>query len=105
MKRKMVREPLGEDVYEYYPLGKYIVSAPRVCGGRPTFKYTRIEVAGVLWLLSSGRSPDQLVESYHNRFSHEALEEAAALAGKALVRQVREETPRNDRTRRTTART
>ena len=45
MKRSLVREEIDGDVYEYIPLGKYIVSAPGVCRGRPTFKYTRIEVA------------------------------------------------------------
>jgi hypothetical protein len=33
MKRKMVREELDGQVYEYTPLGKYIVSAPAVCRG------------------------------------------------------------------------
>ena len=42
---------VGGHPYEYYALGKHIVSAPGVCRGRPTFKYTRVEVAGVLeWL-------------------------------------------------------
>jgi hypothetical protein len=41
---KVVREIVGGEVYEYVPLGKHIVSAKGVCGGRPTFKYTRVEV-------------------------------------------------------------
>lgn len=36
---ELVREGDGDDVYEYYPLGEYVVVAPGVCGGRPTFKY------------------------------------------------------------------
>jgi hypothetical protein len=48
MKRQLVREQVGGEWYEYIPLGKFVVSAPAVCRGRPTFKYTRIEVAGVL---------------------------------------------------------
>ncbi len=52
MKRTVVREEIDGETYEYTPLGKHIVSAPGVCRGRPTFKYTRIEVAGVLeWLV------------------------------------------------------
>ena len=35
----LVREMYGGEPYEYYPLGSYIVVAPRVCGGRPTFWY------------------------------------------------------------------
>jgi len=48
MKQQLVREMVGGEWYEYIPLGKFVVSAPAVCRGRPTFKYTRIEVAGVL---------------------------------------------------------
>jgi len=33
----------GGEPYEYYPLGEYIVIAPGVCGGRPTFKGTRLD--------------------------------------------------------------
>jgi len=44
---KLVCE-MGEESYEYYPLGQYIVAAPGVCGCRPTFKYTRIDVHYVL---------------------------------------------------------
>ena len=82
MKRKMVREELDGQIYEYTPLGKYIVSAPGVCRGRPTFKYTRIEVAGVLEWLSAGNSLDELLEGYKGRVSREAIQEAATLAGK-----------------------
>jgi len=32
------------ELYGYYLLGKYIVAAPGVCEGRPTFKFTRIDV-------------------------------------------------------------
>ncbi len=34
--------------YRYYPLGDHVVRAPGVCGGRPTFKYTRIEITEAL---------------------------------------------------------
>jgi uncharacterized protein (DUF433 family) len=90
MKRRVIREHLpGGQVYEYVPLGKHIVSAPGVCRGRPTFKYTRIEVAGVLEWLCAGNSIKDLLTGYRGRVTLQALQEAAALAGKALVRQVR----------------
>jgi len=88
MKGKLVREEINGQVYEYTPLGRYIVSAPGVCRGRPTFKYTRIEVAGVLEWLSAGNSLEELLAGYRGRISREAVREAATLAGKALVRQV-----------------
>ena len=87
MKRKVVREEIDGAPYEYTPLGKYIVSAPRVCRGRPTFKYTRIEVAGVLEWLGAGNSVRNLLAGYKGRVSSEAIQEAMILAGKALERQ------------------
>jgi uncharacterized protein (DUF433 family) len=87
MKRKLVREEIGDQVYEYYPLGKYVVSAPGVCRGRPTFKGKRIEVAGILDRLGAGHPVDEIVAGFKGRFSREALEEAVHLAGKALVLQ------------------
>jgi uncharacterized protein (DUF433 family) len=85
MKRKVVREKINGQIYDYVPLGKYIVSAPGVCRGRPTFKYTRIEVAGVLDWLAAGNPLEEMLTGYKGRVSREAVQEAAALAGKALV--------------------
>jgi uncharacterized protein (DUF433 family) len=87
MKRKIIREVVGGQVYEYFPLGKYVVSAPAVCRGRPTFKYTRIEVAGVLEWLGAGHSVKELLADYGGRLSQPAIREAARLAAKALVHQ------------------
>jgi uncharacterized protein (DUF433 family) len=89
MKRQLMREMVGGESYEYVPLGKFVVSAPAVCRGRPTFKYTRIEVAGVLTRLAAGHAVEALITDSRGRLSRAAIEEAAALAAKALVRQVR----------------
>lgn len=88
MSRQMVREQVGEEWYEYRPLGQYVVSAPAVCRGRPTFKYTRIEVAGVLERLGAGHSLDALIADAQGRVSREAIAEAACLAAQALARRV-----------------
>jgi uncharacterized protein (DUF433 family) len=61
---KLVRETVGGEPYEYYPLGRYVVAAPGVCGGRPTFKYTRLEAAVILDLLASGWTVEQVVHEY-----------------------------------------
>ena len=74
--------------YEYVPLGKHVVSAAAICRGRPTFKYTRIEVAGVLEWLGAGNPVERLLEGYRGRVTREALQEAVTQAGKALVQQV-----------------
>ena len=37
-KRKLVTEIVGGEPYEFYSLGEYVVGAPGVSGGEPTFK-------------------------------------------------------------------
>ena len=85
--KQFVREQVGGEWYEYIPLGKFVVSAPAVCRGRPTFKYTRIEVSGVLERLGAGHAVDDLIADSEGRLSPEAIAEAACLAAKALTRQ------------------
>jgi len=76
----MVRELVGGEWYEYEPMGQYIVRAPGVCGGRPTFKYTRIEVGGVLDRLAAGEDVEVIAEGYAGRVPREAVLEAIDLA-------------------------
>jgi len=88
-KRQLVREVYGDDVYEYYPLGEYIVAAPGVCGGRPTFKYTRLEVSTILALIAAGESLQQITQAYAlSRLTPDAVKEAVRLADQALMRSV-----------------
>ena len=82
---KLVREMMGGESYEYYPLGQHIVAAPGVCGGRPTFKYTRIDVHHALGLLAAGRTVEQVAHSYE--LPIEAVQDALKLAARALDRQ------------------
>ncbi len=81
-RKELVRELYGGEVYEYYPLRKYVVVAPAVCGGRPTFKYTRIEAAGALNLLAAGNTIEQIAKRFE--VPSEAVEEAIRLAGERL---------------------
>ncbi len=82
----LIRETRGGEPYEYYPLGQYIVAAPGICGGRPTFKYTRIEVAFVLDLLAAGWTMEQVGREYaESEVSAAAVQEAIELAKRALV--------------------
>jgi uncharacterized protein (DUF433 family) len=83
---KLARETIGGELYEYYPLGKNVVRCPAVCGGRPTFKYTRIEIAGTLERLAAGETVDDIVAGYHGRVSRDAILEAAKLVTKQFVR-------------------
>jgi uncharacterized protein (DUF433 family) len=79
---KRVTESVGGETYEYLPLGKHVVRAKGVCGGKPTFKYTRIEIAGTLTRIASGETIDAIVEGYRGRVSREAILEAIEIAGK-----------------------
>jgi uncharacterized protein (DUF433 family) len=80
--RQLVSEIVGGEPYEYYPLGEYIVAAPGVCGGRPTFKYTRIDVRHALGRLSMGWTVEQVAESYSLPVA--AVREVIDLAAQAL---------------------
>jgi uncharacterized protein (DUF433 family) len=83
---KLVQEMHGDEPYSYYALGKYVVSAPGVCGGRPTFKYTRLEVSTILSLLAAGETVEQVVQAYtRSHLTPDAVAEAVHLADRALV--------------------
>jgi uncharacterized protein (DUF433 family) len=72
----LVTEMLGGEPYQYVPLGEHVVRAVGVCGGRPTFKYTRIEVMGTLNRLAEGESLEDIVGGYRGRVSRDAVLEA-----------------------------
>ncbi len=74
-----IMEIVEGEPYQYYPLGHYVVRAIGVCGGRPTFKYTRIEIAGTLERLAGGENLDEIVAGYRGRVSRAAIEEAIRL--------------------------
>jgi len=76
---ELITEILNGEVYQYDPLGKHVVRAMGVCGNRPTFKYTRIEIAGVLDRLAAGETIEEIVSSYRGRISHEAVIEAVQI--------------------------
>lgn len=81
----LVTETVGGELYQYYPLGSHVVRAPGVCGSRPTFKYTRIEITGALDRLASGENLDQIVAGYRGRVSREAVIEAIHLISAQFV--------------------
>jgi uncharacterized protein (DUF433 family) len=77
-KLTLVRETLHGEPYAYYPLGKYIVAAPGVCGGRPTIKYHRLDALHIIGFLKRGDSPKQIARNY--RIPVAAVHEAVELA-------------------------
>ena len=76
---KLLTEMIGGEPHQYYPLGKYVVRAIGVCSGRPTFKYTRIEITGTLERLAAGESLEAVVTGYRGRVSREAILEAGRI--------------------------
>jgi|SRR6185295_7142859 len=78
-KPALVREIRGGEPYEYYPLGKYIVAAPGVCGGRPTIKYHRLDAMHIIGFLKRGDTPKQIARNYRIPVAavHEAIELAS----------------------------
>ena len=83
---QLISETYRDTVYEYYPIGQYIVAAPDVCRGRPTFKYTRLEVATILDLLAAGWTIERLVQEYaQSHLTIEAIAEAVQLAKEAFL--------------------
>ena len=83
---KLITETVGNEPYQYYPLGEYVVRAPGDCNGRPTFKYTRIEITGTLDRLAAGENMDQIVAGYRNTISREAVIEAIQLIASQFVK-------------------
>lgn len=75
-----VKEDRNGVPYEYYIISDHIVAAPRVCGGRATFKYTRIDVRHVLPKLMAGVPFEEINLQFGGSLSPEALKEAALLA-------------------------
>ena len=61
-------------------LGRHIVADPKICGGQPTFKGTRIMVWIVLEQLEDGLTWDEIVREWDGKVSQEAIAEAIAIA-------------------------
>lgn len=76
---QLITEIVSGEPYQYYPLGDHVVRAPGVCEGRPTFKYTRIEITGTLDRLAAGEDIEHIISGYRGRVSREAIIEALHL--------------------------
>ena len=74
----------------YLQIGKHLISHPRICGGRLSFRGTRIKVADILELLDSGMTLQQVASNYPGLISVEAIQEAAMLVSNGVVCEVEE---------------
>ena len=80
-------------------LGQYIVADPKLCGGEPTFKGTRILVKDVLYFVAQGLDWDSISNEYHGLVSREAIAEAVGLASAALLEKIERRTQRAEKQR------
>jgi len=66
-------------------MGRYIVTDPRICHGKPTFRGTRVLVADVLEQVASGIAWESIIEEWNGNITKEAIKEAVQLASQALL--------------------
>ena len=66
-------------------LGRYIVTDPSICHGRPIFCGTRILVSYVLEQVANGIAWEAIMEEWHGKISKEAVAEAVRLAREVLL--------------------
>jgi len=93
MNTNLVIEMVGGEPYEFEPLGQYIVRAVGVCGGRPTVKYTRIEMSHLLDRIAQGDSITEIVGDYRGRVSREAVAEAIEITNRFFAASLSPLTP------------
>ncbi|KHD09623.1 hypothetical protein PN36_33710 [Candidatus Thiomargarita nelsonii] len=57
-------------------VGRYIVTDPSICHGKPTFRGTRIFVKDVLEQVACGMAWESILEDWHGSITKEAITEA-----------------------------
>ena len=67
-------------------IGRYIVTDPRICHGKPTFRGTRVLVSDVLEQVASGMAWESIIEDWNGSITKEAIKEAVQLASQALLK-------------------
>lgn len=65
--------------------GRYIVSDPRICHGKPTFRGTRIMVSQVLEQVAAGMAWESIIEEWRGSITKDAIAEAVRLANQAFA--------------------
>ncbi len=85
MNETIITEIVGGEPYEYIPLGDHVMRAVGICRGRPTFKYTRVEIAGVLDRIADGESVDEIARGFDGYISRDAITEAVQIANRLFT--------------------
>lgn len=66
-------------------MGRYVVTDPEICHGKPTFRGTRILVADVLEQVADGLAWETIIEEWRGSISYEAIAEAVRLSRRAFL--------------------
>ena len=67
-------------------MGRYIVTDPDICHGKPTFRGTRVLVSDVLEQVANGMAWETIIEEWNNSIGKDAIREALQLASQALIK-------------------
>lgn len=65
-------------------IGRYIVTDPKICHGKPTFRGTRVFVSDVLEQVGSGMAWETIIKEWNGSITRDAISEAVQLASQAL---------------------
>lgn len=65
--------------------GRYIVSDPKICHGKPTFRGTRIMVSQVMEQIANGMAWETIIEEWRGSITKEAIAESIRLANQAFL--------------------
>lgn len=71
-------------------MGRFIVTDPEICHGKPTFRGTRVLVSDVLEQVASGMAWETIIEEWNDSVTKDAIQEAVQLASQAFIRHVDE---------------
>ncbi len=71
-------------------IGRHIVTDPKICHGKPTFRGTRVMVSDVLEQVASGMAWESIIEEWNGSVTEEAIAEAVQLSSKAFLEHAEE---------------
>jgi uncharacterized protein (DUF433 family) len=66
-------------------IGRYIITDPEICHGKPTFRGTRIMVWQVLEQVARGMAWETIEEEWRGKVTRQAIVEAVQLASQAFA--------------------
>lgn len=75
-----------KDVKGAHLIGRHIVTDPKICHGKPTFRGTRVLVADVLDQVASGVAWETIIEEWNDSITKEAIGEAVQLEQGLAIR-------------------